>query len=266
MSTGYARGIASRQVSCYNRAVNPKWVIRKGDGRVKLNPEQHWETGWNDYLAMLPELIGSYASPDVLELGGGARPMWSLDEAPANLNTYTVNDIDQRELDKLPPGYQTACFDVCGDASAFSERYDVVFSRFLAEHVPDGYAMHRSVWQVLKPGGVAIHIIPTLYASPFVLNALLPERLSYKLLVKVMPFRVTGKFPAHYSMCRGDTKKMKAAFDKIGYSQTDIRTFYGHFYYDSIPGLKQIEDAFSALAARKNWSWYSSYAVIVARK
>jgi len=233
---------------------------------MEMEASQHWKTGWDEYERRLLALIESYPRPDVLELGGGGRPMWNLGEAPANMGSYTVNDFDQRELDKIDDGYSKACFDVCGDASAFAGRYDVVFSRFLAEHLPDGLAMHRNVLQVLKPGGVAIHLIPKLYASPFVVNSLLPERLAHKLLVKYFPFRLTGKFPAYYSFCRGGTAKMRRALDVMGYRKTEVHAFYGHEYYDAIPGIRQIDEFLSALAARNEWSWYSSYAVIVAFK
>jgi len=233
---------------------------------MKIEPAHHWQTGWDQYERRLVSLINSYDRPDVLELGGGGRPMWDLADAPANMNSYTVNDFDQRELDKISDGYSKACFDVCGDASVFAGRYDIVFSRFLAEHLPDGMAMHRNVFEVLKPGGVAIHLIPKLYASPFVLNMILPDRFAHKILVRYFPERLTGKFPAYYSFCRGDTNTMRQEIDRIGYSRTEVTAFYGHPYYDRIPGVRDIDEAFSALAASRGWSWYASYAVIVAHK
>ena len=45
----------------------------------------------------------------------------------------------------------------------------------LAEHVPDGYRFHSNLFELLKPGGVAFHFMPTLYSPPFVINRLLPE-------------------------------------------------------------------------------------------
>lgn len=233
---------------------------------MKIETSRHWQTGWDDYESRLAALIDSFDKPDILELGGGGRPMWDLADVPAGVGTYTVNDFDQRELDKIDDGYHKACFDVCGDASAFAGRYDLVFSRFLAEHVPDGVAMHRNVRQVLKPGGVAIHLIPKLYASPFVVNTVLPAKLTHKMLTAFFPYRMEGKFPTHYSLCKGSTSDMRRALEEIGYSKVEVADYYGHLYYDRIPGLRQVEEGFSALAARRRWSWYSSYAVIVAFK
>ena len=237
-----------------------------GYSGMAVEADRGWQAGYDGYETRLRELIAGFAHPDVLELGGGGRPSWSLDEMPANVATYTVNDLDQRELDKIDARYCKACFDVCGDASAFAGRYDVVFSRFLAEHLPDGAAMHRNVAQVLRPGGVAIHLFPTLYASPFVLNVALPQRWSHRLLVSLFPYRMTGKFPAMYSWCRGNTPAMRAMLAAAGYRRVEITEFYGHNYYDKIPVLRTIENWFSGVAARRGWSWYASYALVLAWK
>lgn len=234
---------------------------------ARLSEGTSWQDAMRGYHAALTALVARYPNADVLELGGGRWPSFRFDQMPANLASYTVNDISEDELALLPPGYQKACFDVSGDASLFEGRYDVVFSRFLAEHVRDGKAMHRNVHQVLKPGGVAFHLIPTLYASPFVLNRLLPERLGGKLLDMFLPRRaVSPKFPAYYSACHGDTPGMRNMLREIGYSRVEIRNFYGHFYYERLPVLREMESRFTALAKRKGWSWCSTYAYLTLYK
>ena len=226
-----------------------------------------WLEAMQGYDDTLRSLVGQYPDADILELGGGRRPSFDLSEMPSNLKSYTVNDVSEAELSLVPNGYDKACFDVSGDASAFEGRYDVVFSRFLAEHVKDGRAMHRNVRQVLKPGGVAFHLIPTLYALPFVINRLLPERIGQKVLDIVSPRReISPKFPAYYSQCYGNTERMRRLFKEIGYQSVEIRNFYGHFYYETIPGLRDLEKWFSELAARHQWGAVSSYAYIFAFK
>jgi hypothetical protein len=59
---------------------------------------------------------------------------------------------------------------------------------------------------------------------------------------------------------------MRKLFDRIGYENVEIRNFYGHFYYETIPLLRDLESWFSSLASRKQWSWCSSYAYVIARK
>jgi SAM-dependent methyltransferase len=225
-----------------------------------------WLDALHNYEETLRSIVASRRNADLLELGGGRWPAFRLSQFPDTVRSYTVNDVSEQELSRLPEGYEKACFDVTGDASAFQGRYDVVFSRFLAEHVRDGRAMHRNVYQVLKPGGAALHLIPTLYALPFVINRLLPERLG-QLLLSLSPSRdISPKFPAFYSQCYGDSPRMRRLFEEIGYKRLEIRQFYGHSYYEKIPVLREIERRFASLACRKNWSWCSSYAYIIAYK
>jgi SAM-dependent methyltransferase len=233
-----------------------------------IEKEKLWSTALDGYDDVLRGIVSHYPGGDILELGGGRRPSFKISDLPVQLNSYTVNDVSQAELDVAPPEYRKACFDVSGDVSNFRGMYDVVFSRFLAEHVRDGEALHRNVHQVLKPGGVAFHLIPTLWASPFILNRMLPEAAGRKILGAFFPIRksVSPKFPAYYSRCKGDTAGMRKMFGEIGYSKVDIRQFYGHYYYDKVPGVKQLENLVSSMAAKRNSSFYSSYAYITAWK
>ena len=124
---------------------------------MRIEPGKHWKTAMEGYHRELMAIVERYPDANILELGGGRWPSFRLKEMPPNVAIYTVNDIDPNELANAPDEYGTACFDVSGDSSAFADTYDVVFSRFLAEHVPDGFAMHRNVYKVLKPGTGARH-------------------------------------------------------------------------------------------------------------
>jgi SAM-dependent methyltransferase len=232
-----------------------------------MNVANDWETAMLGYGDELKALVARYSAARILELGAGRWPSFRLAEMPSTVESYTVNDISENELALLPPGYEKARFDVSGDAENFKDTYDVVFSRFLAEHVPDGVAMHRNVYRVLRPDGVAFHLIPTLYAMPFVLNKLAPERLTTPLLKLLSPRRaISPKFPAYYSACYGSPERMTAMLRDIGYTRVEVRTFYGHFYYEKIPLLRSLHRRFSSLAAQRGWHLLGSYAYITAYK
>jgi len=239
-------------------------------GRVQMANGQtanDWQTAMLGYADELKMLVAPYPAARILELGAGRWPSFKIAEMPSTVESYTVNDISAGELALLPAGYDKACFDVSGDASSFTDTYDVVFSRFLAEHVRDGVAMHRNVFRVLRPGGVAFHLIPTLYALPFVLNKLAPERFTTPLLKWLSPRRaISPKFPAYYSACYGNPVRMAAMLRDIGYKKIEIRPFFGHFYYENIPLLSSLHRRFSAMAADHNWNNLSSYAYITAFK
>jgi SAM-dependent methyltransferase len=235
---------------------------------MTIAKERNFEAAFEGYLDLLNELVASYPQARIIELGGGRTPSFKLSELPDTIESYTVNDISAEELALAAPEYDKARFDVTGDVSQFAGQFDVVFSRTLIEHVKDGRKMHENILKLLRPGGVALHMAPTLYSPPFVLNKLIPEQLSREILFKFFPDRRTDepKFPAHYSWCFGNRGKMERMLRAVGYSDVDIRTFYGHDYFRALPGLREVDNAFSALAAKNDWSSFGSYAHIVAYK
>lgn len=234
---------------------------------MAIDKEKAWDTAMLGYGDRLKQIVSEFHDADILELGAGRRPSFTLAEMPSSVGSYTVNDISESELALLPEGYDKACFDVSGDSSNFSDSYDVVFSRFLAEHVPDGPAMHRNVFNVLKEGGVAFHLLPTLYAVPFVINKYMPEALSSWVLKTFAPRRsINPKFPAPYSACYSNPAKITRMLNEIGYRHVEFSNFYGHFYYEKIPVLKQVHEHISGLAASRDWHVFGTYAYIIAQK
>ena len=221
-----------------------------------------------NYLPRLQQLIASYEAPRILELGGGRNPSFRFDELPANIAAYTVNDISEEELGLIGPDYEKAQFDVTGDVTGFEGQYDIVFSRTLMEHVRDGVTMHRNVLSLLRPGGVAFHMGPTLYSPAFVINKLLPDTISRRILFAFFPARRTDrpKFPAYYSWCFGNGSRMRRMLRRVGYRAVEIDTFYGTNYFHKIPIVRDLDRAFQGLAAKRNWSTFGSYIQIVARK
>jgi len=122
---------------------------------------------------------------------------------------------------------------------------------------------------VLAPGGVALAFFPTLYAPPFIINRLIPESLSARILRLFFPDRHEGvqpKFPALYGHCRGGDHVLGRVFGKIGFRESLVVPFWNHGYFRAIPGLREIDRAFQNLARRRNWRAFTTYVYAVARK
>lgn len=235
---------------------------------MEIDKAKRVSTAFSTYLPHLRNIIASYRAPRILELGGGRKPAFTLDQLPFKVSSYTVNDISAEELALTPSGYDTALFDVTGDVSRFSGQFDVVFSKTLMEHVRDGETMHRNVLSLLKPGGTAFHMGPTLYAPAFVLNWLLPEDLTRRALHVFFPKRRSKKpkFPAYYSWCFGNRNKMEQMLRRVGYQEIEIRNYYGHNYFKRIPVIATLDKTLATLAAHNDWETFGSFVQIVARR
>ena len=194
----------------------------------------HWINGLDEVPQRLRELIDEARPRTVCEIGGGAKPALTLDEVRERNLDYTTLDISQAELDKAPPGYKTLLMDIATPFPEISTRYDFMFSNMVAEHIKDARLFHRNVLAMLNPGGVAAHLMPTLYEPAFVANLLLPEKISESIVRRLRPqrdFDGTGmKFPAYYRWCRGPTRRNLARFERAGFDVEESAGYFGTSY------------------------------------
>lgn len=205
---------------------------------------------WSNSFAYLEQLILSKGVRRVLEVGGGANPTFPLEFIAQHGLEYTVLDISQEELDKAPAGYLKVRADITSPELNLPGGYDLVFSKMLAEHVKCGETFHRNVYRLLASKGWAFHFFPTLYAPPYVVNRLLPERLAEQLLDLLQSGREKegrhAKFPAYYSWCRGPIPSQINRFERLGYQVTEYIGFFGHDgYYLKLPLLAKMHRIFS---------------------
>lgn len=227
---------------------------------------------WQNIVPKLEQIIRTHDIRRVIELGGGANPTFSLDFVKENGLEYTLLDISQVELDKAPHGYMKLQADICAEGFAIPGGYDLAFSRMLAEHVVNGERFHRNVGALLRPGGLAFHFFPTLYAPPFVVNYLLPEAAAEWLLHLLQPGRESsgklGKFPARYQWCRGPLKSQINRLEQVGYDVEEYSGFFGHDpYYRKIPILYRLHQFLSKLLSRHPIAALTSFAyVLLARR
>jgi SAM-dependent methyltransferase len=205
----------------------------------------HWRTGLTTYRDYLAEVVRTFRPKRICEVGGGASPTFPLDFVAEHELAYTVLDVSLAELDKAPAGYDKWHADITTVDATGREPYDLVFSHMVAEHVKSPRALHRNVRALLRPGGLAVHLFPTLFEPAFIANRLFPERLTGPLLRAVQPHRVTdsahGKFPAYYRWCRGPTPKQLRRFTSLGYDVVDYVGYFGTGYTQRIPVLGQLD-------------------------
>lgn len=178
-------------------------------------------------------------------------------------------DISGEELDKAPPEYGKIVADAASPDFQTDERFDLIFSKMLVEHIPDARQFHTNVLSMLRPGGLAIHFFPTLYTVPFTINRLFPERLSSRLLDLFHPrdrFQ-HDKFPAYYQWCRGPSEKQLARFTDLGYEVVEYRGYFGHpNYYRRIKPLQMLHRAKTARLLKNPNPTFTSFAVMILRK
>lgn len=227
--------------------------------------------GWGRAPGLITTLIDQTGARDVLEVGAGANPTLGAADVVARALRYTLNDVSEGELAKSGMEYHTLCQDFSARTipKTLTSNFDFVFSRMVNEHVPDGETYHRNIFEVLRPGGIAVHLFSTLYTTPFLANRILPARISDQLLDAIAPRdRLThGKFEAYYSWCRGPTAMMLRRYQRLGYEVLEYSGYFGHGYYDSrFPALARLERWKTNLLLQHPVPQLTSYAKVVLRK
>ncbi|MFH1093328.1 MAG: class I SAM-dependent methyltransferase [Candidatus Omnitrophota bacterium] len=224
---------------------------------------------WPQYLSRLNELIKDNGLKHVCEIGGGAFPALSLEQIKEQQNLeYTVLDISRAELERAPLEYLKVEADICDPDLKGEQKYDLIFSKMLAEHVLDAKIFHTNVYNLLKPGGIAFHFFPTLYSPPFVINRFVPEFLAkfiFNLFVRNDPVE-HKRFSAHYNWCRGPIKKQINNLEKIGFEIIEYRGFFGHEYYKKIPVLRDLHKLTTRFLMRFPNAYLTSFSFTVLRK
>ena len=220
------------------------------------------------YDEYLLELIEGLRPGRVCDIGGGRNPRLSRDSVESFKIDYTLLDISQEELDRAPDQYNKVCVDIGDKEFDIDQKYDLVFSRMVAEHIASGEQFHKNIFEMLAPGGIAVHFFPTLYALPFTVNRIIPEGLSDQLL-HVFGSRdrdKSGKFPAHYSWTYGPTSKQLSNLEAIGYEIPLYAAAFGHGYYKKIPIVRSIAKAFTKFLIEHPNYHLCSYSLVVLRR
>ncbi len=239
----------------------------------ELGYPKDWNWAWENYKSTIAQLSRARNLHRHLEIGAGRDPLFLPDEVKVLGFDVTLSDISARELSLAPDGYAKVTCDIAApNAPDILGRnaYDMAYCRMVMEHVPNVSAMWSNLHDVLAPGGVALSFFPTLYAPPYVLNRLMPEKLSRWLLETVFPDRKDDgdnpKFPAYYDHCFSEESRIMPMLRQAGFSDVVILPFWGYSYFWKFPGVKQIDAAFTTLAERKQWRAVSSFAYVIAIK
>lgn len=239
---------------------------------AELRTRRDGRWAWGNYLDTVRDLIAGIPAKSIIEIGGGRAPSFSQDEVHQMGVQYTSNDISERELSLAPDWVAKAHFDIQSprwdDIAPFAESYDLAFSKMVMEHVSNYKRAYTNIHSILRPGGVSIAFHPVLYSVPFVLNRLIPEAASERILSKIFPNRVDSgipKFPAVYSGCR-ISSSVRDTIQSLGFSEVWQVPFYWHNYYSKFPVIRDVHKVVSDLVQKSDFTPLATFAFTVVRK
>jgi SAM-dependent methyltransferase len=229
-----------------------------------------WPDAWFEFDGMLDFLCRHPGITRVCEVGAGANPVIPRQVIVARGLSHTILDISQEELEKAPMHYEKIRADITAPSLAMDGTFDLVASAFVAEHVRSPRTFHTNIWNMLRPGGVALHLFPTLYTLPFAFNRLMPAALTERLLLRRQSFRHPegrhGKFKAYYRWCRGPTRRQLARLGDVGFTVVAYTAYFGHGYYLNLGRLHRFEQAKARGLIERRAMNLASYALVLLQR
>lgn len=224
---------------------------------------------FTDFEPLIKELIDERGLTRICDIGGGANPLLNEEYIIKKDIDYTILDISETELRKAPKIYKKLRADISDPKFISNEKFDLIFSKMVAEHISDAKQFHKNILNCLSDKGLAVHFFPTLYTLPFFINYLIPEKLSQKLLDIFDPRDKYqhAKFPAYYRWCRGPFNSQITRLHSIGYEIIEYRCFFGHSgYYKKLNLLKNIHKYKSNFLLKHPNPYFTSYAYVILKK
>ena len=201
----------------------------------------------------------------VLDVGGGKWPLIDqITKQRLNL-TITGLDISANELAAAPPGSYDRT--IVGDVASvvLAERYDLILSQTVLEHVRDTRAAIANLSSALAEGGIMAHSLPCAYAGYTLLSRLLGNRLGPRLLWALYPeSRSTSGFRAYYRECT--PRRMQRVCEEAGLEQIEITPFFASEYFRFFVPLYAAELARQLLLMRLGAENLCETFTVVARK
>jgi SAM-dependent methyltransferase len=193
------------------------------------------KTLWRQFEAEASALIR--ALPDdavVLDLGGGRRCVYAGAVDPPGRIRLIAVDISAEELALNGDVAETYEADIATGLPLPDGSVDLILSRALLEHVDGVHDAVQHMARVLKPGGVALHLVPCRYSLFGTAARLLPFNALLWLTHKVMPStRDHVNFEVRYDHCY--PQAMMHDFRAAGFRKVQMRlTWACPGYFEAI--------------------------------
>ena len=189
-----------------------KW-LSKPLKNLEYNIDKHFEDLVNQ---------ASNSSRTILELGGVSRPVLQKNER----YRYVGIDIDNEFIhDKFYDGFYCQSVE-----NQLPEKGDLIFSKYLMEHVKDVKTSYENQLLALNPSGRMIHLYPLGYHPFSLLNKLIGNKFARKVipLIRKGSEGVTG-YPAFYSL--GNAHYLERFFKNQKGIKVDFKYHYGAVDY-----------------------------------
>lgn len=219
-----------------------------------------FDNAYDSYYSEIEHSL--FPGMEVLEIGGGAHPS-VMDRQDIN---YTIIDPDSNELAKAADDVEKIN-SLLEDLNV-DKQYDLVLTKMVLEHVKEPTLFHEKVYEILRPGGKAIHFFACRHSIPAFVNRILPEYIGDSILKKLgnRDLSDSPKYPAFYLKTKGYSKRQVNFFNSLQFTVEKYQSFVGHKYFKKFRIIGFIERLYTKLLYHLKLACLSTVALVVLKK
>lgn len=209
-------------------------------------------------LRSINKVTNNRDSCSVMEVGGTNRPLMKRSKEIR----YDGMDIEYKE--QCEHIYDN--FIVQSIEEPIRNKYDLIISKALLEHVKDNDASVMQMYKALRPGGYTIHYLPSRYHPYSLAVRLVGPKWQIRLIKILRPLAVdiTG-YPVFFNKC--SPKEMRKLFKHKGFKHVITTTFFranGYFRF-FLPFYIAVT-LWENICKKLQWEQLCSGFIIIARK
>jgi SAM-dependent methyltransferase len=232
---------------------------RVAAGELPLRYGEPW--GRPFFAAAAPALR---PGASILDVGSGRLPTLPPDDRPPGSHYFGL-DISTKELAAAGSGAydETVISDITQRRPELEERFDLVLSFQVLEHVESMAAALENMHAYLRPQGRMVAQISGAFAPFALLARVIPHSISRRLMQRLLGARPEEKFPTRYDHCHASALEPLLA----GWSQHGIvPRFKGGAYFSFLRPLERGYLAYENWAERSGRANLATHYVIWAVK
>lgn len=217
------------------------------------------EKSYVDQLSSyINEVINNCKPCSVLEIGGIDKPLLQRSKDIR----YDGLDIEHKE--QYERIYDS--FVVQSIEDPINNRYDLIISKAVLEHVNNNDASVKQMYQALRTGGHAIHYLPSKYHPYSIVLRLAGPKWQRRLIKALRPWAmsVTG-YPAFFNKC--SPKEMRKLFKSTGFDYVKIIPFFrANDYFRFFLPFYITVTLWENICAKFKWEQFCSGFIVIARR
>ena len=203
--------------------------------------------------------------PDIsiLDVGAGRSPTIAPEHRPPGCR-YVGLDISERELRAAAPDAydRTIAHDITRPLNS-EERFDLVLSWQVLEHVKPIEQALENLRAVMRPGGTMVAQVSGSFAAFSLVARLVPHRVRVWAMARFLGHPEEMKFPTYYDRSWATALEGMLA----GWSSVVLRPYYrGAVYFAFSPPLQRLYLRYESAVARRNVRNLATHYLLVARR